>query len=180
MAKKNTGVIASDALIAALNQQIGNEMGASLQYVVTAAYFDSDALPELARFFYRQAEEEREHAMKFVRFVVDVGGRVEIPAVPAPRTKLGSAEEAVALAVDWEKQVTQQIYGLVEIANGDGNHIARRFLDWFVDEQLEEMSTMGNLLQVIQRAGKDRLLFVEDYLSRRGRPAPAGEAHAES
>lgn len=176
---KNTGIIASEPLVKALNQQIGNEMGASLQYVTTAAYFDSEALPELAKFFYRQAEEEREHAMKFVRFVVDVNGRVEIPSVPAPRAKFGSAEEAVALALEWEQQVTQQIYGLVEIANADGNHIARRFLDWFVDEQLEEMSTMGSLLQVVQRAGKDRLIFVEDYLARRGRPHHA-EAEAPS
>ncbi len=171
-----TGTIASDKLVQALNQQIGNEMGASLQYVVTAAYFDSETLPELANFFYRQADEERQHAMKIVRFVVDVGGRVDIPAVPSPRAKFGSAEQAVALALEWEQQVTQQIYGLVEIATADGNHIARRFLDWFVDEQLEEMSTMTGLLQVVERAGKDRLIFVEDYLARRGRPHAAGEA----
>lgn len=168
-----TGTIASETLVKALNQQIANEMGASLQYVVTAAYFDSETLPELAKFFYLQGEEEREHAMKFVRFVVDVGGRVDIPAVPAPRARFGSAEEAVGLALEWEQQVTQQIYGLVEIANADGNHIARRFLDWFVDEQLEEMSTMSGLLQVVKRAGKDRLIFVEDYLARRGRPHAA-------
>jgi ferritin len=165
-------MLASPKLVAAFNQQIGNEMGASMQYVVLASYFDSETLPELAKFFYRQADEEREHAMRFVKFVVDVGGRVEIPAIPAPKANFKSAEEAAQLALDWEKQVTQQIYGLLDVAAADGNHIARRFLDWFVDEQLEEMTTMGSLLQVIQRAGKDRLVYVEDYLAREGGAPP--------
>lgn len=159
---------ASERLIAAFNAQIAHEMGASIQYVALAAYFDSATLPELASFFYRQADEERMHAMKFVKFIVDVGGRVEIPAIEKSKCDFASAEEAAQLALNWEKQVTQQIYDLLDIAVEDKNHIARRFLDWFVDEQLEEMSTMGNLLQVIQRAGTDRLLAVEDFLSRQG------------
>ena len=164
-------MIASERLIAALNRQVGNEMGASLQYTVLAAHFDGLTLPELAKFFYRQADEERAHAMKFVHFVIDVGGKVEIPAIGAPRSSFASAEEAVQGALDWEKQVTQQIYDLTDIASEDRNHIARRFLDWFVDEQLEEMKTMGALLQVIQRAGEDRLIYVEDYLARVGVPS---------
>lgn len=167
---------ASERLIAAFNAQIANEMGASIQYVALAAYFDSATLPELASFFYRQADEERMHAMKFVKFVVDVGGRVDIPAIEKSKCDFASAEEATQLALNWEKQVTQQIYGLLDIAHEDKNHIARRFLDWFVDEQLEEMSSMGNLLQVIQRAGTDRLLAVEDFLSRQGvKTSPGGE-----
>lgn len=172
-------MLASPKLVAAFNQQIGNEMGASLQYVVLASYFDSETLPELAKFFYRQADEERQHAMRFVKFVVDVGGRVEIPAIPAPKANFKSAEEAAQLALDWEKQVTQQIYGLIDVAVADTNHIARRFLDWFVDEQLEEMTTMGSLLQVIQRAGKDRLVFVEDYLAREGGPLDSSASSHE-
>ena len=165
-------MLASEKLVAAFNQQIGNEMGASLQYVGLASYFDSETLPELAKFFYRQAEEERAHAMRFVKFVVDVGGRVDLPALPAPKCSFKSAEDAAQLALDWEKQVTQQIYGLIDIADADRNHIARRFLDWFVDEQLEEMTTMASLLQVIQRAGKDRLIYVEDFLAREGSAPP--------
>ena len=165
-------MLASKRLVEAFNRQIGHEMGASMQYIALASYFDVETLPELARFFYRQSEEEREHAMRFVKFVVDVGGRVEIPAIPAPKCNFVSAEEAAQAALDWEKQVTQQIYELIDIANGDKNHIARRFLDWFVDEQLEEMTTMASLLQVIQRAGKDRLIYVEDYLSREGGGSP--------
>jgi len=170
-------MLASDRLIEAFNGQIGHEMAASMQYIAIAAYFDSEALPELAQFFYRQSEEEREHAMKFVKFVLDVGGRVEIPAIPAPKGEFDSAEQAVALSLESEQRVTQQIYELVEVARGESNHIAGRFLDWFLEEQLEEVSTMSALLQIVRRAGPDRLLHVEDYLARHKRPleSPAAE-----
>ncbi len=161
-------MIASEALATAMNEQIGNEMGASLQYVAIAAYFDGETLPELARFFYRQADEERDHAMRFVRFLVDVDAAVEIPAIPAPRSQFASAEEAAELSLEWEKTVTQQIYDLVTIAQQDSNHIAVRFLDWFVNEQLEEVSTMNSLLSLVRRAGESGLLHVEEYLVREG------------
>lgn len=167
-------MIASEALGAAMNQQVGNEMGASMQYIAIATYFDSETLPELARFFYRQADEERDHAMRFVRFLVDVDVTVEIPDIPAPKSDFVSAEEAVALSLEWEQTVTQQIYDLVTIAQEDSNHIAVRFLDWFVNEQLEEVSTMGSLLSLVRRAGESGLLHVEEYLAREG----VGE-HAE-
>lgn len=161
---------ASENLIAKMNEQIGNEMGASLQYISIASYFDRESLPELAGFFYRQAEEEREHAMRFVHFILDVEGKVEIPDIPAPKSEFASAEQAVRLSVEWEKEVTRQIYGLVEIAQKDSDYISLRFLDWFVNEQREEVATMSSLLDVVRRAGPDGLLHVEDYVVRHGDP----------
>lgn len=171
-------MLISERLQDATNRQIGRELGASLQYIQIAAYFDNQTLMQLARFFYGQAEEERDHAMKFVHFIVDAGGRVEIPQVEAPTASFDSAADAVEAAVRWEEEVTKQIYELVDIAREDHNHIAERFLDWFVNEQFEEVSTMGGLLQVVQRAG-DNLLLVEEYLAREGgdvggAPAPEG------
>jgi ferritin len=168
-------MLASKELIAAVNRQVGNEFGASLQYVSIASYFDAQALTGLARFFYRQAEEEREHAMKFVRFVVDSDGQLEIPDIPAPKSDFANAAEAVSLALDWEQEVTQQIYGLVEIAKGDKNYIALRFLDWFVNEQFEEVNTMSHLLQIVERAGEEGLLHVEEFLAREGSNFPPEE-----
>jgi ferritin len=162
---KNPAVLASDKLVAAFNEQVGNEMLASLQYVQIAGYFAAENLPQLAAFFYRQAAEEREHAMKFVHFIVDVGGRVRIPAVGAPRYDYNSAVEAVQLSLSWERTVTDQIYGLVEVAKAENNYIALRFLDWFVTEQLEEITVMDQLLALVRRAG-DNLILIEDYLSR--------------
>ena len=162
-------MLANEKLIQAFNQQIGNEMHASLQYIAIASYFDSETLAQLAKFFYQQSDEERTHAMRFVKFINDVGGRVKLPAIPAPQAEFASADEAVSMALAWEEEVTSQIYDLVEIARGDRSYVGVRFLDWFVEEQLEEVTTMNDLLSVIRRAGPDRLLFVEEYLSRQGK-----------
>lgn len=148
----------------ALNEQIGHEFMASLQYVSIATYFDIEGLPSLAKHFYRQAVEERDHAMRFIKFVVDAGGRVEIPAIPAPRSKFGSAEDAVQLSLDQELAVTRQINELVDLAIKQNNHVSKNFLDWFVSEQLEEVSSMDTLLRMIKRAGDKGILFVESYL----------------
>jgi ferritin len=168
-------MLASKQLVAAVNRQIGNEFGASLQYVSIASYFDGRALTGLARFFYRQAEEERDHAMKFVHFVVDSDGRLKIPEIPAPQPSFDSVSEAVKLALEWEQEVTRQIYGLVEIAKQDSNYIALRFLDWFVNEQFEEVNTMNQLLQVVDLAGEGGLLHVEEFLAREGGNFPPEE-----
>lgn len=160
--------LASKELATAMNQQVGNEMHASLQYTAIASWFASENLPELAAFFFRQSDEERQHAMKFVHFLGDAGAQLAIPAIAAPRAEFGSAEEAVALSLDWEETVTQQIYALVEIAQRDRNFIAQRFLDWFVNEQLEEITSMTTLLAMVQRAGESGLFYVEDYLARKG------------
>ena len=176
---KNPAVLASDKLVAALNGQIGNEIHASLQYTSIAAHFDAENLPNLSAFFARQATEERDHALKFVGFVVDVGGRVEIPAIAKPRQEYPSAADAVRLSLAWERTVTDQIYGLVDIAKAENNYIALRFLDWFVTEQLEEITLMDQLLSLVERAGSN-LLLIEDYLSRNPLIAPeAGAGGAE-
>ena len=170
-------MLISEKMNAAINEQVGHEFGASLQYVAIAAYFDSDNLPELAAHFYRQAEEERDHAMRLVNYVVDAGGKVTIPAVPAPKSGFASAEEAVKLSVDWELTVTKQINALVDLAIKETDHTTQNFLQWFVTEQLEEVSSMERLLSMIRRAGAN-LLFVEDYLARQGGGAKEAEAAA--
>ena len=149
---------------AAVNAQVGHEFGASIQYVAIAAHFDSEGLPALARHFYKQANEERDHAMRFVKFVVDADGMLEVPAIPAPRSKFASAEEAVHLSLDWEMTVTKQINALVDLAIKQNDHLSKNFLDWFVNEQLEEVSSMDTLLRMVRRAGEKGLLFVENYL----------------
>ncbi len=169
-------MLISDTLNAAINRQIGNEFGASLQYYNIAAYFDTDDLPQLAAFFYSQAEEEKTHALKFLHYVVDAGGAVQIPAIPEPEHAIATAERAVQMALDWEVEVTGQINALMDLAKQENDHIAQDFLRWFVTEQLEEVSTMSTLLSVVRRAG-DNLLWVEDFLARQ----PLGAAaEAES
>jgi bacterioferritin B len=111
--------------------------------------------------------EEREHALKFAKFIVEAGGRVAVPAVEATRADIGSAEAAVKLSVDWEMEVTRQINALLDLALQEKDRLAVGILNWFVAEQLEEVSSMEALLSVVRRAGASGLLFVEDYLARR-------------
>ena len=164
----------SETLNASMNEQIGHEFGASLQYVNIAAFFDDAALPVLTQHFFRQADEEREHAMKFVRYILDAGGKVAIPAIPAPRHDFASAEEAVALALEWEYTVTKQINALLDRASAERDYVAHDFLEWFAREQLEEVSSMDTLLKMVQRAGEPGLLQVAQAIAS-GRLGSHGE-----
>src|SRR5262249_26801115 len=172
-------MLISQEMNAALNRQIGNEFSASLQYVAVAAHFDTESLPELAAHFYRQAEEERAHAMRFVKYVVNAGGAVDIPALPTPKFSFNSAVEAVKYALDGEITVTRQINELVSQGVQEKDYITQTFLQWFVTEQLEEVSSTETLLKTIQRAG-DNLLLVEDYLARRKPFQAAQETGSET
>ena len=169
-------MLMSSAMNAALNTQIGNEFAASLRYVAVAAYFAHDNLPVLAEHFYRQAEEERAHALRLVKYVVDTGGQIAIPAVPAADQPIASAEAALQLSLASELEVTQQINGLMDLAIQEHDHLTRTFLGWFVSEQLEEVSSMETLLGMIRRAGEAGLLLVENYLANQGRPPSAARA----
>jgi ferritin len=149
-----------------LNEQVGNEFAASQQYVAIAVYYDAQTLPRLAAHFYRQAVEERNHAMKIVQYLLDADAAVTIPGVEAPRTDFGSETEPVRLALEQEKTVTEQIAGLVQVAREEGDHVGEHFLGWFLEEQREEVASMGSLLAVVERATTANMLLVEDYLSR--------------
>lgn len=164
-----SNVLISERMNAAINEQVGNELNASMQYIAIAAYFDSEDLLELAQHFYRQSEEERTHALRFLKFIVDAGGKVEISAVPQPQNFFHTAEEAIQRALDGEVTVTQQINALVDLSTQEKDHITHNYLQWFVTEQLEEVSSMGTLLKIVQRAGENNLLMVEEYLARHGR-----------
>jgi len=154
----------SPALAKALNEQIGHEFGASMQYVSIAAYFQKSHLTLLAKLFFEQAQEEREHAMKFVKYLLDTKADLRIPAIPAATPSFASAEAAVQAALTWEQEVTRQVTALMEQAVKDNDYLAQSFLQWFIDEQLEEVVKMDRLLSVIKQSGEKNLLMVEAYL----------------
>jgi bacterioferritin B len=164
-------------VVTAINEQIGYEFSASMQYYAIAAHFAAEALPQLSAHFFKQAEEEKEHALRFIKYVVDAGGRVVIPAIDAPQGQFDNPEAAVKLSLDQEVKVTHQINALVELARSQNDFITINFLQWFLTEQLEEVSSMDNLLKIVQRAGTN-LLQADEYLARVGvrtMPQPAGE-----
>jgi ferritin len=150
----------------ALNTQLGRELEAHVQYLAVSSWYDGEGLPELTRFFAAQAAEEHEHAMKFLDFIQDVGGPVRIPGIAEPKAEFESTEDAVASALDWEKDVTASINAIVELADQARDHATKVFLHWFVTEQVEEVKTMDELLQVTRRAGEANLLLVEEYVAR--------------
>ena len=150
----------------AVNAQIGHEFGASQQYIAIAVYYDSETLPQLASHFYRQAVEERNHAMMLVQFLMDADQPVAIPGVEAPKAEFANAVEPVALALEQERRVTAQITALAALAREEGDLVGEEFLNWFLKEQREEVSSMSDLLKLVERASESNLLLAEESLAR--------------
>jgi ferritin len=167
MTDSDKNVFPDKSFAEALNAQISNEFAASQQYVGIAVYYDAETLPRLAAFFYRQALEEREHAMMMIQYLLDVGEKVEIPDIKSVQTEYAGGSEPVAMALAQEKRVSEEIFSLFELARELKDYRAEQFLQWFVKEQVEEVSLMGDLLNVVERA-KDNLLLAEDYIAREG------------
>lgn len=157
-------MLISQELAKAFNQQIGHEFGASLQYLSIAAHFYQRSLTLLAKLFQDQAEEEKQHAMKFIKYLQDTKGGLHIPAIPAPKPSFVSAEDAVKAALNWERDVTKQVTSLMDLAIKENDYLAQSFLQWFIDEQLEEVVKMERILGVVQQSGEKNLLMVEAYL----------------
>jgi bacterioferritin B len=160
-----------------LNDQIRNEFSASQQYIAVAVYYDSQSLPQLAAHFYRQAVEERNHAMIMVQYLLDADESVVTPGIDSPQTDFADVVAPVSLALAQEKRVTEQIIELVKLAREEGELVGEQFLHWFLQEQREEVASMAELLAVVER-GKDNLLTVEEHLSRAAGGANALEAGA--
>jgi ferritin len=149
----------------ALNAQISNEFAASQQYVGAAVYYDAETLPRLAAFFYRQAVEERNHAMIMVQYLLDTEEEVRIPDIKSQQTRYDDVTGPVKMALEQEKRVSDEINDLFKLARDTGDFPAEQFLAWFVKEQVEEVSSMNDLLNVCEQA-KESPLLIEDFLAR--------------
>jgi ferritin len=155
----------SDAFVEKLNEQIGHEFAAHQQYVAIAVHYDAETLPRLAAFFYAQALEERNHALMMVRFLLDQDVAASVPGVVAPQAEFADVVAPVALALEQEKRVTQQINALTAVAREHADYTSEQFMQWFIKEQIEEVATMSDLLRVVERARENPLL-AEEYLAR--------------
>jgi bacterioferritin B len=149
----------------ALNEQISNEFAAQQQYIGAAVYYDSETLPRLAAFFYRQAVEERNHAMIMVQYLLDTDEEVRIPDIQSQQTRYDDVTGPVKMALEQEKRVSDEINDLFKLARENGDFRAEQFLNWFVKEQVEEVSSMNDLLNVCEQA-KESPLLIEDFLAR--------------
>lgn len=167
-------MIINQAVVKAMNDQIQSEFGASAQYIAIAIYFDEMGLPDLATFFYRQSDEERAHAMKFVQFLLEAGAKPLIPGLPEMKNEFNNPSDAVQFALDQELKVTHQINNIMAIAREENDFASQNFLQWFVEEQVEEVDSMSTLLQTIKHAGGS-LLLVEDFVRRTMAAAAAAQ-----
>ena len=155
------------AFVTQLNKQIANEFAAHQQYVAVASYYDAETLPRLAAFFYAQAIEERNHAMMMVKYLLDQGVDAIVPGVEPPRNSFGDIVEPVRVALDQEKRVTEQVNTLAGLAREHGDYASEQFMQWFIKEQVEEVSSMSALLTVVERS-RDNPMLAEEWLTREG------------
>jgi bacterioferritin B len=155
----------SERFVEAINQQIGREFAAAHQYVAIGAWYAGQTFPRLAAFFYAQAEEEREHAMRMVNYLLDQDSPVEIGSVNAPRTRFDDHVEPIRVALDQEREVTVHIGRLFEVARETRDYTSEQFMHWFLEEQVEEESSMQDLLAVAERTLPVPMLL-EEYLAR--------------
>ena len=157
----------AERFVAALNEQIEREMGASQQYLAAAIFYDDQTLPRLAQLFYDQAVEERGHALMMAKYLLDMGVRPRVPGVREPRAEFADIVEPIAIALDQERKVTDQISELTSIAREEHDFVSEQFMQWFLKEQVEEIDLMSTLLNTAERS-RERPLDIEDFIVREG------------
>ena len=155
----------SERFAAALNEQVGREFAAAHQYVSIGTHYEDQTFPRLAEFFYEQAEEERGHAMKMVRYMLDTNCNVDLGAIDAPTNSFKNHIDPIRLALEQERKVTVRISELFGIARETNDYQSEQFVEWFLGEQVEEESTMEDLLAVAERT-RDVPMLLEEYVAR--------------
>ncbi len=136
-----------------LNQQINEELFSSYLYLAMSAYFTAEGLKGFAHWLQAQSNEERGHAMKIYDYINDHGGRVVLQAISEPQASYGSYTEIFKEVLAHEQKITKQISGLVDLANGLGDHATHVFLQWFVTEQVEEEGSSQEVLKKVELVG---------------------------
>lgn len=153
----------------AVNRQITHEFEAEHIYLGIAAYFESLALPGFAHWMYKQAEEERTHAMKFFKFVVERQGAVSLEALAKPASAYKSPLAAVEAAYEFELGTTKKIHALYDLASSEKDYATAAMLQWFIDEQVEEENNAVNLIEQVKMAGESKgaLMHLDHRLGKR-------------
>ena len=168
----------TEKMCAKLNEQITHELGASQKYLAMACQFDGMGLKNLAAHFRRQTEEERGHALKILDYILEVGGNVVLAPLAAPPAHHATVKAAVQVALESEQTVTRQINDLMTLAEAEKDYATRSFLQWFVNEQVEEVSSMDHLLRITTLAGEN-LLQLESYVRHMAEGEDAGGEKGE-
>jgi bacterioferritin B len=155
----------STAFLDLLRAQVRHEFTASQQYVAVAVWFDAYDMPRMARHFYAQSLEERNHALMMVQYLLDCDEPVPIPGTDDVTSEFSGVLEPIELALRQEGAVTDQIEALYGAARDCGDFRGEQFMQWFLKEQVEEVASMSTLLAIARRAG-DNLFHLEDFVAR--------------
>lgn len=162
----------------AFNKQINAEFYSSYLYLAMATYFEAESLPGMAGWMQAQAAEEHTHAMKFFNFIHERAGRVVLGALEAPPAKWDSPLKAFENAYEHECMISGRINDLVNLSLAEKDHAANSFLQWFVNEQVEEEATVLTIVDQFKRVGDHNMgLFMMDR-ELGTRQLPAGETPA--
>ncbi|WP_088007434.1 ferritin [Indiicoccus explosivorum] len=157
-------------LTQALNDQFNNELQAAHAYKAMAAYFSEKGYHGFANFFLVQSQEEHEHAMKFYEFLVTMAEKPQMQALNEPKNSFANSMEVMESALSQEKDVTKRIYDLVGIADETHEHATLSFLDWFIEEQMEEEKMFRDIiarLKGIQEGGEYFLKMDDEFAARK-------------
>ena len=145
----------------ALNDQVTLEASASNSYLAMASWCEVTGYDGASSYFYAQSDEERTHMLKVVHYLNDMGASATIPAIKAPASSYKSLEDLIKTALKNEQTVTKAIHQMVEIAQKEKDHSTYAFLEWFVNEQVQEETKFETILQKFDLIGRDKLAINE-------------------
>ena len=151
----------SSKLKKSLMDQVGLEANASNNYLAMASWCAVTGYEGAAGFFYAQSEEERTHMLKIIHYLTDMGISSVIPSTKVPSTSYKSLETIIKTALKNEQEVTKAIHKMVEISQKDKDHSTYVFLEWFVNEQVQEETKFETLIQKFDLIGRDKLAINE-------------------
>ena len=162
----------------AINDQINMEFAASYSYLAMAVHLDAQHLTGFSSWMEIQSQEERAHAQRLLRYLMDRGGKVDLAAIEKPRSEFGSVKDVFLLSLDQEQRNTQSINELCALARGLNDFATQAHLQWFIDEQVEEEKSINDIIGRLELAGDDRtaLLLLDDQMG--NRPAEPAAADA--
>lgn len=147
-----------------LSEQIGHEFAASQQYIAIAVWYDDHEMPQMAAHFYRQAVEERNHAMMLIQYRLDRDMKVTIPGIPEVVNDFEDHRAPIRLALEQEKRVSAQIQALFTAARAENDGLGEQAMLWFLKEQVEEVASMTTLLTIVERT--ENLFDIENFIAR--------------
>lgn len=161
----------SNTMQKAINEQINKELYSSYLYLSMAAYFENKNLPGFAKWMHAQADEEREHGMKFFQYLLDRGGKVELKAIAAPEMDWKTNLDVFKQVQEHEAAVTASIYALYELALNEKDYPSQAMLQWFITEQVEEEKNAADIVQQLELidARGTAVLMLDHQLGKRGK-----------